>query len=105
MRAWLKPEQHGRALRRALEDAGVIFIDRGMGGGPGGAAEGLASVAPAQQSRVSSLGRNHFRAPRNTIETEGGQSVPRIGAYEVFPLGFAPPTPPLGANLERTIQR
>lgn len=68
-------------------------------------AEGLASVAPAQQSRASSLGRNHFRAPRNTIETEGGQSVPRIGAYEVFPLGFAPPTPPLGADLERTIQR
>ena len=23
------------ALRRTLEDAGVIFIDRGMGGGPG----------------------------------------------------------------------
>ena len=78
--------------RRALEDAGVIFIARD-GRRAGGAAEGLTSVAPAQQSRVSSLGRNHFRAPRNTIETEGGQSVLRS-----VPLGL-PPTPWFPASI------
>jgi hypothetical protein len=34
MRAWLKPEQHGRALVARLKTPGVIFIDRGKGGGP-----------------------------------------------------------------------
>ena len=69
-----------------------------MGGGP---AEGLASVAPAQQSRVSSLGRNHFRAPRNTIENRGRAECPSDRCLRSVPLGLRPPTPPLGATSKK----